>query len=107
MTARLAWTFKGRALEFMFLVGLGGVFIANAVVALLEPESFEQLVAASPAGELLGHGAWLAPAIAANDGLTGAAVIVSHRLTRARPFVLAWAGLWLFVVTLMKLTTVG
>jgi hypothetical protein len=79
----------------------------TADATTVAPLSFEQLVAASPVGELLGHGAWLAPAIAANDGLTGAAVIVSHRLTWARPFVLAWAGLWLFVVTLMKLTTVG
>jgi hypothetical protein len=107
MAARLAWRVNGRLLEIVFLLGLGGVFLANALVAIVEPEGFRELVAASPVGGLIGDAAWVAPVIAANDLLTGTAVIAAHRVPRARSGVLAWAGVWLLVVTVMKLTTIG
>jgi hypothetical protein len=94
-------------LRLVFLLGLGGVFLANATVAVVEPAGFEQLVAACPLGGLMGDGAWVAPVIAVNDFLIGTAVIAAHRLQRLRAPVLAWAGLWLLIVTLMKFTTIG
>ena len=94
-------------LESVFLLGLGGVFLANAVVAIVEPEGFRELVAACPIGGLMGGGAWVAPVIAVNDFLIGTAVIAADRFKRLRAPVLAWAGVWLLLVTLIKLTTVG
>lgn len=94
-------------LEFVFLLGLGGVFLANAAVAVVEPAGFRELVAACPIGGLMGNGAWVAPVVAINDFLIGAAVIAAHRFQALRAPVLAWAGVWLLIVTLMKLTTMG
>lgn len=94
-------------LEFVFLLGLGGVFLANAAVAVVEPAGFRELVAACPIGGLMGNGAWVAPVVAVNDFLIGAAVIAAHRFQGLRAPVLAWAGVWLLIVTLMKLTTMG
>ena len=107
MVIRLAWRINGTVLEVVFLLGLGGVFLANAVVAVVEPEGFRQLVAASPLGVLVGDAGWVVPLIAVNDALTGTAVIAAHRVARMRSAVLAWAGVWLLVVTVMKLTTIG
>jgi hypothetical protein len=94
-------------LQLVFLLGLGGVFLANAAVAVFEPAAFMQLVADCPIGGLMGDGTWLGPVIAANDLLVGTAVIAAHRVQRLRAPVLAWAGAWLLIVTLMKLTTIG
>ena len=94
-------------LELVFLLGLGSVFLANAAVAMVEPASFQELVAASPIGGLIGGAAWIAPLIAVNDLLIGAAVIASYRIQALRAPVLAWAGLWLLMVTVMKATTMG
>src|SRR5919106_7075078 len=84
MTAWLAWRMNGRMLELVFLVGLGGVFLANAAVALVEPDSFEELVGASFAGRLIGGGDWIGPVVAGNDVLTGVAIIAAHRIDRIR-----------------------
>ena len=105
--ARSARQINAALLDLVFLLGLGGVFLANAVVALLEPEVFTTLVAESPLGGLIGDAGWVAPVITANDFLIGAAVIAAHRLQRLRLAVLAWAGAWLMIVTLMKATTMG
>jgi hypothetical protein len=97
----------GAWLELVFLLGLGGVFLANAAVAIVEPAAFEELVAASPAAGLMGDGAWVGPVVAVNDSVIGAAVIATHRIPRLRAPALAWAGIWLLIVTLMKATTIG
>ena len=94
-------------LQLVFLLGLGGVFVANAAVAIVEPAGFTALVAASPIGGLIGHGAWIAPVIAVNDAVIGTTVIAAHRVQALRAPVLAWAGVWLLIVTLMKVTTLG
>ncbi len=94
-------------LQSVFLLGLGGVFLANTVVAVIEPDGFKELVAACPFGGLMDNGAWIVPVIAINDFFIGSAVIAAHRVEGLRAPVLAWAGVWLLIVTLMKLTTVG
>lgn len=105
--ARLPWKINAAILEFVFLLGLGGVFLANAAVAVVEPAGFRELVAACPIGGLIGNGGWVAPVVAINDSLIGAAVIAAHRFQGLRAPVLAWAGVWLLIITLMKLTTMG
>lgn len=74
---RPAWM-TSAAIQLVFLLGLGGVFLANAAVAVFEPAAFEELVADCPIGGLMGDGAWLAPVIAVNDTLVGTAVIAAH-----------------------------
>ena len=94
-------------LQLVFLLGLSGVFLANAVVAVVEPAGFEELVAASPLGGLLDGAGWIAPVIAGNDFMSGSAVSASHHVQRLRAPVLAWAGGWLLIVTVIKLITVA
>ncbi len=105
--ARLGRRIDAAMLQLVFLLGFGGLFLANAAVAVVEPAGFKELVAGSPIGGLVGDGAWIAPVIAVNDFFIGAAVIAAHRIQRLRAPVLAWAGVWLMLVTLMKLTTMG
>ena len=94
-------------LDLVFLLGLGSVFLANAAVALVEPAGFVELVTASPMGALAGEGAWIAPLIAINDFVIGITIIAAHRIQTLRAPVLAWAGVWLLIVTVMKITTIG
>ena len=96
-----------RALEIVFLAGLAGVFLVNAVVAALQPSDFTSLVGASDLAQWLGisPGGWVAPVIFVNDLILGLGLIsaIWARHT-VRVVILAWAGLWFFVVTLVKLT---
>jgi hypothetical protein len=96
-----------KLLDLVFLVGLGGVFLANATVAVIEPRQFTTLVADSALGTLIGDATWIAPIITVNDVFIGLAVIATHRFQRLRLPVLAWAGVWLMIVSLLKATTIG
>jgi len=96
----------GSLCESVFVLGLAAVFLANAAVAVVDPTAFTELVSASPIGHIV-SGGWVAPAIALNDLCIGVALLTVHRLRWLRPPVLAWAGLWLMLVTLIKLTTLG
>ena len=104
---RIAGLHSGAWLELVFLLGLGSVFLVNAAVAIVEPAGFQELVAASPVGGLIGGAAWIAPLIAVNDFLIGTSIIAAYRIRMLRAPVLAWAGLWLLMVTVMKATTMG
>ena len=107
VAARSVWRIDAKLLDLVFLVGLGGVFLANATVAVVEPRQFTTLVADSALGTLIGDATWIAPIITVNDVLIGLAVIATHRFQRLRLPVLAWAGVWLMIVTLVKATTIG
>jgi len=95
-----------RWLDRLFLAGLAGVFLANAVVALVRPEDFRTLLSRSELGYRLPLSAspWVAHLIAVNDLFLGAAILGTVRFTRIRAFVLAWSGVWLFAVSVIKLT---
>ena len=95
-------------LEIIFQLGLAGVFLANAVVAWVDPSSFVTLAKESGVGRWLrlGHAWWLAPVICVNDLVIGIAVLAGIWSSRApKRLILAWAGLWLLAVTLLKLTS--
>jgi hypothetical protein len=93
-------------LELLLTVGLAGVFIVNAVVALLEPSDFTGLLERSLVGRVIPtmSGQWVAWVIAVHDLTIGVALLTTMWISRARPFVLAWAGDWLLAVALVKLT---
>ena len=97
-----------RWLEMIFLLGLAGVFLANAVVAWVDPSSFVTLAHQSRVGRWLhlGDASWLVPVICVNDLVVGIAVLAAIWSRRApKRLILAWAGLWLLAVTLLKLTS--
>jgi hypothetical protein len=98
---------QARLLEVTFQAGLAGVFIANALVALLQPTEFTQLVDKSAPARMLSveTGTWLGPVICVNDLLLGVALLAGIWTRRGRLVVLAWAGAWLFAVAAIKLTS--
>ncbi len=98
----------GRILEAALLAGLAGVFLVNALVAILQPSDFTGLVDRSLLGRWFPAafaGSWVVWAIAINDLSLGLGLVAAARSRRARPYVLAWAGIWLFVVTVIKVTS--
>lgn len=94
--------FQTEPLELVLIAGLAGVFLVNAVVALVESSELRQLVEHSFLGRLIPamNGRWVAWAVAVNDVAVGASLLATPWLPRARRFVLAWAGLWLLAVAL-------
>jgi hypothetical protein len=99
-----------RVLEILFLTGLAGVFLVNAAVAVVQPSDFTSLVDKSAIAQWPGitPGSWLAPAIFVNDVLLGAGLIGAIWSRHAvRVVILAWAGVWFFVVAFVKLTALN
>ena len=93
-------------LEILFVAGFAGVFLVNAIVAVIEPSDFTGLVERSVLGRSVAvmSGRWVAWVIAVHDFAIGALLLATIRVQRARPVVLAWAGAWLLAVTVVKLT---
>ena len=96
-----------RLLDAALLAGLSGVFLVNAIVAALQPSDFTGLVERSLLGRLLPvfTGDWMAWAIGITDCALGVGLVVPIWSRRARPVPLAWAGVWLFAVTIIKVTS--
>ena len=96
-----------RWFEVALLGGLAGVFIVNALVAWLQPSDFVGLVERSMLWDLapFDTGRWLAWAIGLNDLVLGLLLVRAIRHRRIRPPVLAWSGVWLLAVTVVKVTS--
>ena len=96
-----------RWFEVALLGGLAGVFIVNALVAWLQPSDFVDLVQRSMLSNLapFDTGRWLAWVIGLNDLVLGALLVGAIRHRRIRPSVLAWSGVWLLAVTVVKVTS--
>jgi hypothetical protein len=94
-------------LELVLIAGLAGLFVVNAIVAIVEPTDVTGLVEQSLVGRVIPamNGRWVVWVVAVNDLTIGAALLAAMWVPRARPFVLAWAGAWLFAVALIKLTS--
>ena len=95
-----------RTLELVLVAGLAGVFLVNALVAVFEPSDFTGLVERSLVGRVVPSMSdrWIAWVIAVHDLTIGVLLVATMWLLRARPFVLAWSGIWLLAVALVKLT---
>ena len=89
------------------VVGLAGVFLVNALVAVLQPSDFSGLVDRSLLGRWFPAltGSWTVWAIAVNDLSLGLGLVAVTWSRRVRPYVLAWAGIWLLMVTIIKVTS--
>jgi hypothetical protein len=94
-------------LDGALLGGLAGVFLVNALVAVLQPADFTQLVEHSLMGRWFPvmTGDWTAWMIGVNDLLLGLSLVAAIWLARVRTYVLAWAGVWLLAVTVIKVTS--
>ena len=97
---------RAHVLDILLISGLAGVFLVNALAALLQPGDFTELVERSLVGRSVSavSGRWVAWAIAVHDLTIGVALLATVWFTRPRRFVLAWAGTWLLAVALVKLT---
>ena len=97
-----------RWFDVVLLGGLAGVFLVNALVAVLQPSDFTGLVERSLLGRWfpVATGDWMAWAIGINDGLLGLCLVAAiWSSPRVRLQVLAWAGVWLLAVTVIKVTS--
>lgn len=89
-----------KALSWLFRIGFAGVFLVNAAIALLDPTSFIELMRSSFLETFVSNFTPLVWLIAANDLLLGT-LLLWDRWSR---YVRAWAGIWLLVVTLVKVS---
>ena len=96
-----------RWFEVALLGGLAGVFIVNALVAWLQPSDFVDLVERSMLSDIapFDTGRWLAWVIGLNDLVLGVLLVSAIRHRSIRPLVLAWSGVWLLAVTVVKVTS--
>jgi hypothetical protein len=74
---------------------------------VLQPSDFTGLVDRSLLGRWFpaATGSWVVWTIAVNDLSLGLCLVAAAWSRRVRPYVLAWAGIWLFVVTVIKVTS--
>jgi hypothetical protein len=93
-------TIKAKALSWLFRIGFGGVFLINATIALLDPSGFVELMRSSFLGGFVNDFTPLVWLIAANDLMLGILLVWD----RWKHYVHAWAGAWLFAVTLVKVS---
>jgi hypothetical protein len=86
--------------------GLAGVFIVNALIAWLQPGDFVDLVEHSILARWfpVEPGRWVAWAICVNDLVLGILALVTIRHRQPRAAVLAWSGVWLLAVTVIKVS---
>lgn len=88
-------------LEYSFRVGLGLVFIINSFSALYQPDAFRKLIEGNFISHALGHTQLMLYIIAVNDAILGLLIILGFK----KRYVYAWMGIWLFIVTFMKFTS--
>jgi hypothetical protein len=92
--------FETRALDWSFRFGFASVFLINALIAWLEPGGFVKLMQGGLLGQVIDDFKPFVWLIGLNDGLLALLILWG----RARAWVLAWSGLWLLAVTLIKLS---
>lgn len=86
---------------YLFRIGFAGVFLINALVAVLQPRDFLALLQNSLATNWFPWLETLIPLIALND--LAIAVVILFAPSRYRPYVYAWTGLWFLAITVVKL----
>ena len=92
-------------LNLTFRLGFAGVFLINSLTAWIEPAAFSALLNREPTA-LLTRAVGLEPLlalIAVNDLVLGGLILTG----RCKTYVLAWAGVWLLAVTVVKMVSLG
>jgi hypothetical protein len=93
-------TLEPETLDRFFRFGFASVFLINSLIALIEPAGFIKLMQGSVLGQLIHNFTPFVWIIALNDALIAALILWG----RWRAWILAWSGLWLLIVTLIKLS---
>ncbi|MCX7784293.1 MAG: hypothetical protein N2318_11710 [Meiothermus sp.] len=88
-------------LGWLFRVGFAGVFLVNSLVAVVDPGGFIKLMQGSLMRIFIHDFTPLVWLIAANDLVLGLLILSG----RWQNYVLAWSGLWLLAVTLIKISS--
>jgi len=88
-------------LIWAFRIGFAGVFLVNSITALVDPSGFTRLMQNSLMGGFIQDFTPFVRLIAVNDFALGLLVLSGLW----QKYVLAWSGLWLLAVTLIKLST--
>ena len=87
--------------QLLFRLGFAGVFLVNALVALLDPSGFIKLMQGSFMGGFIHNFTPFIGLIALNDFVLGLLILSG----RWQNYVLAWSGLWLLAVSVIKLSS--
>lgn len=88
-------------LGWLFRLGFAGVFLVNSLVAVVDPGGFIKLMQGSFMGFFIQDFAPLVWLIAANDLVLGMLILSG----RWQDYVLAWSGLWLLAIALVKISS--
>lgn len=92
--------FRSEHLLWLFRIGFAGVFLVNSIVAVVDPHSFVKLMASSFMKHFIHDFHPFITLIAVNDAAIGLLILSG----RWQNYVLAWSGLWLLAVTIIKAT---
>jgi hypothetical protein len=103
LTRGTANGFEVRVLDLVFRLGFASVFLVNSLIAVIEPSGFIELMRHSLIARLIQDFRPLVGLIAINDFLIALLILCGY----LRALVLAWSGLWLLAVTLIKLSSLG
>lgn len=88
-------------LYWFFKVGFASIFLINGIIALLRPAEFEALLGTFPIARAIGHIDIMVVLIGFNDLILGSLILSG----KAKKFILAWAGFYLALVTMVKLVS--
>lgn len=80
--------------ELLLRIGLGLLFLTNAVTAWFNPDEFREILSTSFLGMLFGPTDWLIPVIGINDTVLGLLIMSGWW----RTITAIWASLWVLGV---------
>jgi hypothetical protein len=86
-------------ISILFQLGFASIFLVNGIIALGKPADFEGLLNAFPLAVQFGHIDWMITFAGINDLALGSLIL----LGKARKLMWVWAGLWLAMVSIIKL----
>jgi uncharacterized membrane protein YphA (DoxX/SURF4 family) len=101
LQTRAAFGYYDDFLELAFRFGFSTVFLINAWTAVVDPGGFLKLIESNFVARTVGHYQLQLYVIAINDLILGILILIGFR----RKLVLAWAGIWLLIVTFFKATS--
>ena len=101
LTTMLQKVLTDNFLSAVFRGGFASIFLINGIIAWIHPQDFIQLLSSFPIAAMLGF----IPQMIAFTGLHDIVLGVLILIGVWRRYVLAWAGLWLSLVTLIKLVS--
>lgn len=87
--------------EIFFRIGFASIFLVNSVAAWMRPDDFYPLLSSFPAAQAVGRIDLLVLAASFNDLILGGLILSGI----AKKYVFAWAGLWLTMVSTIKLVS--